>query len=864
VSLSCTIVVYYALMITGAYVFPEGIVRSLLVGPMFFLLPIGIGLWLVPPQAVSNNLGWGRFELAAVAFFAGVLCLVVVFVAREREMLTVGTSDVWMWATIGVSGLGFTRFCRFKGDLSEEREFIRVLATAFGVFAPLYFVHFGIFSKYPYTDLFQYTHLMKGANELARFDRLNPFTADSYLAVWQTTLGILKRLFDVDLLSEFWVLPWIALPFRTIIYYVLARKLFTARNERIFFVAVLVVFSECLPPTNGDLAMLAAVLILALLLPQRDISPSFSQAFTGFAVVLVGVVGGYALAKSTLLAMPLLVVGIAVGLWGLSTSYRNCCQWAVLLQAALAIAPLHRSTLMFLPLVAGITVWRATASRWPRPCMTITWTASALVFVGGIAITTVNGMFRLSIEDWYWIGPLLEQFNQSLSPVNTDAALGAGSKVALFEIARSVGAWLVLAALLPGGGMLGRESILVKNDKGRWSIWPFGAAALFMLIILIGIPFVYRIGFLVIILLATVWTEKVYEQGMESRYSLLLVAFMAAALVFVYEVTHVPEKAVFIRWVQPYLLGMAAALIATVLVYMQIRAQHRARWMLATMLVGAITFDRVLTKAYFMPYAYGEMVANEGSRVITHYDHADLEIAGWLQKHGGQAILISDPITLANLRALTGLNSIASFSNLDTMPPSAKQQLKNLLTNGKTSLIEMVLEVSGCYDPAKFKGFISRAGFSAEANYALFRTLNASATGEQALAVFDYSNGLLLRGRDRADNGQIHEWVVKETSAKKSSVEESSEEKASVRELSVKESSEKETPLFIVVITSRTYKWLQTGQLRAYGDSAEALPKNFVQKLQEQCNAVVFSEGAIIVPGHDGSDSVWRVEGIND
>ncbi|MCP9451738.1 MAG: hypothetical protein NNA23_03530 [Nitrospira sp.] len=832
------------MMVIGGYMLPEGIVRSLLVGPMFFLIPMGIGLGLIPHRTVLKNLGLGRLELTAVAFFTGALCLVAVFVARERGMLTLGSLDDWMWGTMVVSALGFMRLFRLGNGFPDNPEFLYVLAAALGVFAPLYFVHFGIFSKYPYTDLFQYTHLMKGANELARFDRLNPFTADSYLAIWQTTLGILKRLFEVDLLSEFWVLPWIALPFRTIIYYVLARKLFTARNERIFFVAVLIVFSGCLPPTNGDLAMLAAVLILALLLPQRDISSSLSQAFTGFAVVSVGVVGGYTLAKDTVWAVPLLVIGMAVGLGGLSTSYQNGCQLVVLLQAALAIAPLHRSTLAFLPLVAGITIWRAIAGRWLRPCMAITWTASALVFLGGIAITAVNGVFRLSIEESYWIGPLLTQFNQSFSPVNTDAALGAGSKVALFEIARSVGAWLVLAALSPGVGMFGREGSLVQHDEGRRSMWPFGATALITLIILLGIPFVYRAGFLVVILLATVWTERVYEQRMESRFLLLLVAFMAAALAFVYGVTHLLEKALFIRWLKLYLLGVAAALIATVLLYMHRWTKHRARWMLAVMLIGALTFDRVLTKAYFMSYAYGEMVENEGSKVITHYDHADLEIAGWLQKHGGQTILVSDPITMANLRAFAGLNSIVSFSNLDTMPPSVKQRLKNLLTNGSTSLIEMVPRVSGCYDSKQFKEFMAWDGVSPEANYALFRTLNTSATGEQVLAVFDYSDGLLLRGRNRAAHGQTHEWVVKEHRDGELNLTRGATH-GQTHEWMVKEH-----PLFTIVISSRTYKWLQTGQLRPYLNGLEPLPTDLIKRMQNQCQAFVFGERAIIVPVH--------------
>lgn len=825
---------YYALIAVGGYVFPEGVARSLLVGPMFFLLPMGVGLWLIPHRTVSSNdLGLGRLELTSIAFFTGALCLVVVFVARERGMLTLGSSDLWMRGTMVVSALGFICLFRLGNSLPDKPEFLYVLAAAYGVFAPLYFLRFNVFSRYPYTDLFQYTHLIKGATEFALFDRLNPFTADSYVPLWQTILGILKRLFDVDLLSEFWVLPWIALPFRTVIYYALARKLFAQCHERIFFVAALVASLESLPPTNGNLAVLGSLLILTLLMPHQTVALTVPRASLGFAVVSAGVGIGYWLATLTLWAVPALVVGIAVGLWGNFIRHRSSCQWVVLLQASLAMGPLHRSTLVFLPLAAGIVAWRAIASRWPRACTAITLIACVFLFAGIAAILAVHLMFRPSAEKWYWVGFLFEKLHPALSSTNNDVVVGAGSKVALFEMARSIGAWLALAALLAGGGLFWDKRGVGQDGHSGASLWLFGAAALLGLIILVGIPFLHRASFLVVMLLVAGWTSKMSDQRLEIRYLLLSIAFIVVAVSFAYGMPHSLEKAVFMAWVKPYMLGGAAALIAITLFYVLGRTNRCIWWMPILVLLGTLTFERVFTYTYFMPYAYRVTSVDERSKVVAHYDDIDLEMARWLQKYGGQTILVSDPITLANLRALTGLNSIVTFSNLNTMPFMAEQTLRNMLSNiiltsTTTSRSGAATESSACYvDVKEFIRFMAWGGYSSEANYALFRASHPHMTGEQVLAFFDYGNGLLVRG-SKGNKGRLyrHEWITQQTTTR-------------------------ETPVFALVISPRTYKWLQTGELLAYTNGREALPESLRQSFQGQCSAVVLGEYAIIVPVHN-------------
>ena len=99
----------------------------------------------------------------------------------------------------------------FRRPWPPHRTAARVLICTLAAFAVPLFLTYGFFSAYPNADLFQFVHPFEGAVEFARFDRLNPFTTDSYIVVLQVTWGLVLRITNVSPADLFRVLPIYAL-----------------------------------------------------------------------------------------------------------------------------------------------------------------------------------------------------------------------------------------------------------------------------------------------------------------------------------------------------------------------------------------------------------------------------------------------------------------------------------------------------------------------------------------------------------------------------------------------------------------------------------------------------------------------------
>src|SRR6185369_1012595 len=102
-----------------------------------------------------------------------------VFMAQESSPLPGVTAGVILVVVVlaGIAGLIVERRA-FQFD-PAARAAMRIFLFYFApVFFLKYLVQFFAFSEYPFTDLYQKVHILKGATQFARFDILNPFTAN--------------------------------------------------------------------------------------------------------------------------------------------------------------------------------------------------------------------------------------------------------------------------------------------------------------------------------------------------------------------------------------------------------------------------------------------------------------------------------------------------------------------------------------------------------------------------------------------------------------------------------------------------------------------------------------------------------------
>lgn len=747
-------------------------VTGSLLAVLFYLLPAGVGLAVLPSGNRMSRVGVRKSEHALLAYFVGLMIVALMVVVRERNSSPELRAE-WLdpalldYLLIGLGAVGWLRMLHgheWRG-VREAGDFTRVALWCSPLFIVPYTITFLVFSRYPLTDLFQFTHIMKGAEEFGGFDRLNPFTADSYAPVIQPLLGSLLRLTGSSSLDAVWLLPLPAYLLRVAVLYALGKRLLGEHRGLVIFVAITLPFFGTGVLTNGDLAALGCLLVMSLLLATLQQCRASAKATwavaTGATVALALALASARLLPDWLLLCVVFLLIFAIPLaaaarpGGLATFATACLAIAV-------VAPLHRSTVLLVPAIAFSLAWM---TRPPLGRHAMAWLSAALATLGSVIVAGVllNEYGNFSFPD---PGKLITLLIDGIFGVrfstSQDAMLGSGAKVALFEMARSVGPlialWsLVLARRCLGSGQDGKRGELsVRAD----ATWVTGCALIVLL--LLGLPFAYRAVFIPMVLFALLIAQ--HFDRLDQRGLIGVTAGLVALSLFISVAEYgVPESSgaaqYYIDRAMPALL---LCLLAIVLA--GIASISRPNWVKPAailVMVWAVLFEKQVIRYHFLHYSFpGEPPPH--TEPLSHYTLQDIKLAEFLRDHYGDGVLISDPYTLAITRALTGLNSIVTFSNLDTMNARAAEELRLYLQ----SVLLSGEEHSGGHVCGEWRQAARLLGFgvSSESNYALFQAAHAGTSGKDVLHLFGYRSGLLLSPQERSKDVPIsenrHAWLT--------------------------------------------------------------------------------------------------------
>jgi hypothetical protein len=816
-------------------------VKSLLAAPVYYLLPLGVGLL----ATAFFKSGLTRTQHVLLAYLVGLVAITALLVAREQ-----GRIDAWpiepIAAAIALAALaGFVVARRiFRWDAAARSALID-FAVVSPVFALAYLFRFGMFSDYPLTDLFQATHLMKGALDFGRFDMLNPFTTASYVPATQVLEGLMVRFLGFEPLPGIWLLSALSVAPKFLALRSVVQNVFQAREERLLALAAAACFMSSITPTNGDLAMLGSLLVFALAISAAN----SGRLLRSTLVVAVGVAAlgaGYLAARTMPLvylsilaatcALPLLANRLPIGAAGLA-----------LVSLIIAIVPVHRSAMAFVPvglacgaLLPLLAVW---AGRHRRHALTLAVACGAITVVGGLAAIGVLQWVALHpADDMREFAPsrwVVETILQATLSGNFDIIAGSGPKVALFELGRAMSPSFVAAAALVAAlcwwrTIRARGGVDDGSDAAGLS---HEALAAWLLAVgigcvgLVGIPFVYRSGFFIIALVAIALAAglaAVMRAPHPERINRLLLALVAAYVTLAIPLAYgcaPPFSCTGTRYLEmadPFITATATLTLAGALAGIAFAKQRVARAVITpAVLVLLFTLEFGMSRAYFMPHSYGSAAARSGG-VISHLSEQEIELAQVIRAFGGAAILVSDPYTMANLRALTGLNSAVSFSNLDSQSPAAAQRLR-------TWLRAVVFgEKSGvCADLsplAMIDGYTS----SPEFNYWLARVSSPQLSGREVLGLFGYRNSFVLSGLPSLIKGTDppdfhHGWrrdALKLAAAHRAFL--SSDPWA--RE-----------PMFLVVVGRKTVRWALHDRQIGYFPDVAPLERKLVDDLAARC-----------------------------
>lgn len=881
----------YAVAVLAAPYLPLGVeISTLMAAPFYFLLPMGVGLFVLSFRRDLLAGFAGRASALIWAYFVGLMLVTSIFVAREHDVFWRGKQDYW-FALICVGSLaGFIRSHRvYAFDAGLRTSLLGALLIA-PFFIYSYGIQYFLFSDYPYTDLFQLGHLMKGAGEFARFDRLNPFTADSYAPVVQVILGLEIRFLGVDPLFSAWAIPLPAFLLRYLVCYNLARQIVSEWRGQILLAGGLLILVGGLIPTNGDMATWGSMLLLSMMLQRNRQSDMSLSRFLALPP-LAGMFAGLLVAQHSVLAylailLTMLVVIVVAG-------NRGPVSQRLMLMAVLAyaLAPLHRSSLLFIPLAVLLGWLYAQARSGIRP----KWrTLVSCAYHGLPPLALTISLFIL----WRHSTGAVPQFNllslddavfRALLGVsvinNQDALLGQGSTVALFEITRNIGGVLVLIA---GSVFLAGWRRKIFKDQGgtilvsrrKLYISPrlaliFGMSAI--IIMLAGIPFVYRASFFPILLLGVFCIPAVVSAAPAlMRYwgwATVLYVVIAAAIYGLFDATDVDPFVAQYR-VTGLIVAGAIAVIG-VLVAMRIGNAGRNAWAVPILLLALIAWDKETARVYFKHYAYGYPSNAAQVTPVTHFTAEDFRAASWLIRYTGDIYVLSDPVTMSNLRALAGRNSVVTYSNLDTMSETARKALQMSLKAIVTGGSQDVRMDPACDNDAVIRRVLAKSGHSAELNYTLMRRLRPELNGTKVLSLLGYADGLLVNayrdteadviGADSPPLAMNNEWIrrlhmeplpVKKIPTDARLMNSPKEffpwiggDRLPGSRTAASDAPGVKNITAVAVFNHRTMSWLNDpGRRVDYFFTNERLDDSVRDRLASQCNGISLDDGLVVVP----------------
>lgn len=644
---------------------------SILVSPLFYLIPLGTMLCLLRGLV-------GRLSLSLVlasACCAGFAVLTVLLQRAETLNILRGGFHGFCLLILVATAVGLVSLLRCKVKLNIVPPALLIsVGTVLIVYLYTYFVLY----HYPTGDLFQDVHSMKGAEELGRFGILSPYVTDSYIPIKQAIAGILIRIFGFDQLVGYWALGPSTILFKLLVVFAASSIVPSPQHRAVVFVIIsaVVVNGEF---SNGILCFFASLLLMTATNKwMRKVAET--TGIKNSSMLLAALVGSelllaprwtqlaqayFLLAVAATSYIPFLRFSFEMSPPGGIVTIRKRIDPVLLLILLMIVSMLliHRSSIILIPIAIGIG-W-ALALPMPRslrPCLVTLGVALPLCSLVPVGVAVTEYLGILNLTNLY--EPILSRAALLVgSNPGDDFALGTGLRNAILEWTRTVGlnfSFLLAATFL--FTILSRSGRALWQDQ-RFSVpWIIGWSL--TLLILVGTPFAYRASFYTVLLFSMSSSVVLLQLWKSARCPLPF----AIALVFFttgfYLLTAHTSAAY-----RPYLeFVWPITIMLSLLAMMGICAFYFSRRMDYILLVGlatlALSLDRVGSKFISMPHSYGRPASQ--IQVVAHYTEDDLAVAQALRNFTPEATIVSDLYTMAIVRARTGIGGPVSFSNLDT------------------------------------------------------------------------------------------------------------------------------------------------------------------------------------------------------
>ena len=712
-----TILVYYAVTYVFFFIRIDSFVKDIVVTPLFFLVPTGVGLLLFSIFGFYKKLlqFLSKTQLILSSTFFGFLFISLLYTElNNRNYLS--QSFFLLYPLINI--LSFLGFYRLR-EIIEINDNLKTYLKTFVIITPVIFLSYYFsyihFTQFPLRDIYVETLFMKGALELSKYYVLNPETGNTYFALLQVHEGVLNHFYKFDLINAQWIMPIYLSFFHYLCFLCFYSSFIEDRFTRnvaigLTFISVSSIFSN----SNNEYLLLLCSILFSVLVSknkeQKNIGVIILELLA-FGIIAILFYKNRQIPSYSQTILPFLMSSFFILL--LIGYFKNVklLSFGFVVLLLMIAPPFHRASVLYLPIVLFMYAIYFISFQWHKTNgVPVKKALLRKILLYTLFCLPAGILIGFLISRFWPSGDVSGLFYYIYISLGGDGAYTQSSiKGVLAEWLRTIAPVMHLIFLLLG---IITFTIFVRK-KGENSDYLFNEAnisllifsilssVIFIIVIFSPVPSVYRILFFPALLIsaAIALLFKLYKEIFLMKSKNVLSAIILSGFILIYNIIaryiywlpwengRIKNHYISLLFPIPEVLTSIILICTYILIVIQL-LKWKKSWAyiyILSVLISAVALDRFMltSKLFENNYPYTE----PAPKVISHYSLVEFNAAKTLDRIISNStdpdglLMVSDPYTLGIFRAVTGLNHVFTFANLDLIQEKYQNEIKFIIRN---------------------------------------------------------------------------------------------------------------------------------------------------------------------------------------
>lgn len=674
----------HALGLLFYFVRIDSFVKDVLIAPLYFIVPAGVGLFVLSLIGLEKIIkaGAARLQVVLLSVFLGITIIALSFVEMQIHGLA-GHVGALSFAVYLLSIIGFARASAILTFDDSANGLLKTMLFVAPVWMVSYYFYYLHFSPFPFRDLFMETHFMKAAEEFAKYGFINIATSDTIMPLLPSRSGLLVRYFDFDLMHGKWILPAYLSIFMLLCIYCFLESFIKDRFTFILSLIGAAAFENyCFSYSNNTHETGLTLVFFSLLVNfNKDSNKGMGRTAAEIFILAALSIVSYKLRllpsfESSI--WPYLLLYIISAIIILNLGFERLAGYAIIILVLMIAPQFHRAASLYMPLMLMLygIYHLLNKTQWADKPENKQSLIKKIIIYSVILMPVAIALSMLIIKYWpnsyTYLVKLVDVVGMAMVSEHFTSYEGLNAAMADW-LRHTPPAMHVLFVALIGYIFVRHRGRLPEAEAGL-ILFSTISLAVMMILFLSPLPRVHRllpfpsIMFIVAfsIFLKFYLADITDNNGWFSKlYAPIILILFNAAMFYLYRQPWKPEDVSdYVLALSPLTEILIAVMIGGVALLIFIRKKTVAAVLLVVVLLSGVLADKYqfISKLYIK--AYGMRLDNKGA--ISHYTRIELDAAEKLAKMdtGLKAVLFSDPFTLGIFEARTGINGYYTFENL--------------------------------------------------------------------------------------------------------------------------------------------------------------------------------------------------------